>query len=77
LAELPRSFSVYETVQPSIIEPQNPIPNSPKADTTGARRFAACAAVINLRKRKQTAGDAPFFLDFRQRAKPRSIEIFA
>jgi hypothetical protein len=34
-------------------------------------------AVTNLRKRKQTAGDAPFFLDFRQRAKPRSIEIFA
>jgi hypothetical protein len=77
LRDLARSFSVYQTLEPSIVEPQDPIPNSLKADTADPRRFAARAAVINLRKREQTAGDASFFLGLRQHAKPRSIEIFA
>jgi hypothetical protein len=71
---LARSFAVYETIRPSRVEPQDPIPNGLKADATDARRLPACAAVIDLGKRQEPRVTLPSFVVFANARSPTPLK---
>ena len=75
LGRLSRRLAVQETIRPTRVELQHPIPNDLKRHPADLRRLGAPRAVVNRRKSQKPTGLRPILRLLRQTTQPRRVEI--
>jgi len=71
----PRRLAVQETIGPSRVESDHPVPDDLKTNPADFRRLGAPRAVVDCSKRQQAPSLRAIFRFLRQTPQPKRVEI--